>query len=144
MMTTKQNKCGAALKRLVKAFPVECWLMYLDRHESPEWTQRLVFYDFVDTLDQKNPKLKLSKLKEAIDSYKLDPCLAALEPYISEPAAEELLFWCRNSDSSPWQFVLHTAVHDNILYTYETSVAMGAVEALMTKLGVMEEKHETS
>lgn len=144
MTKTKQNKCGAALKRLVKAFPVECWLMYLDRHESPEWTQRLVFYDFVDTLDQKNPKLKLSKLKEVIDSYELDPCLEALEPYIKEPTTEEFLSWCRNSDNSPWQFMLHTAEQDNILYTCETSIAMGAVEAMMTRLGALEEKHETS
>ncbi len=122
------------LKALVSQYPMECWLMYHDRHESPEWTQKLVLFDFLESVGACDwRKKELKKLAQAVSDGKLDPCLETLGKYVRKPDVNELLNWC-SSENGPWSHLNRTADARNTLYTYETSIASGAIDDLMERL----------
>lgn len=111
MAAKKKNTKELILKELdafVESYPVECWLLWFNRHNSDAWIGVSVFCDLVatvalenqenrgkfghlyDTLEADNTALLDDRMKRKASS----DWMKLLETRVKEPTEEELLRWC--------------------------------------------------
>jgi hypothetical protein len=111
MAAKKKNTKELMLKELdefVAGYPVECWLLWFNRHNSDTWIGVSVFCDLVatvalenqenrgkfghlyDTLEADNTALLDDRMKRKASS----DWMKLLETRVKEPTEEELLRWC--------------------------------------------------
>lgn len=123
------------LELLVKAWPVECWLISLDRGDSEPNVQLTVLKNFIkqapgEQFGQYATLLKAIEHDLEPEASEIDPrWFERLRQMVETPSDEIFLKWCDVSGNDPLTFIIETQ-KDQDFDCYAT-IACGAVEHLM-------------